>query len=157
MNQKSENGIISTRQQRNTKFIMEQALERSYLDMDIPIQKNETEDAFRGMKNLGCVQGEYNRKTQTIDEFDNNRLNGYKSELQYYGEFVTFSGSDFSPVYSVDAHHRFSTICDSFYYDSNLLFERAEKENIREVNFGRVSNEDFYFICHFICIGIHSL
>lgn len=74
---------------------MEQALERSYLDMDIPIQKNETEDAFRGMKNLGCVQGEYNRKTQTIDEFDNNRLNGYKSELQSYGEFVKFSGSDF--------------------------------------------------------------
>lgn len=47
------------------------------------------------MKNLGCVQGEYNSKTQTINEFADNRLNGYKAELQYYGEFMKFSDSDF--------------------------------------------------------------
>ena len=73
-------------------------LERPYLDMDILIQKNETEDVFRIMKNLGYVQGEYNRNTHAIDEFDNNRLNGYESELQHYGEFVKLSGSDFFSV-----------------------------------------------------------
>lgn len=78
IDRKSEKGIISTRQQHNTKFIIEQALERSYLDMDILIQKNETEDVFRVMKSLGYVQGEYNRNTHVIDEFDNNRLNGYE-------------------------------------------------------------------------------
>ena len=118
-------------------------LERPYLDMDILIQKNETEDVFRVMKSLGYVQGKYNRNTHTIDKFDNNRLNGYESELQHYGEFVKLSGSDFFPIYSVDVHHRLSTIFDSFYYDSNLLFQRAKKENIQGINFWRLSNEDF--------------
>lgn len=40
-------------------------------------------------------------------------------------------------------HHRLSTIFDSFYYDSNLLFQRAKKENIQGINFWRLSNEDF--------------
>ena len=102
--------------------------------MDILIQKNETEDVFRVMKSLGYVQGKYNRNTHTIDKFDNNRLNGYESELQHYGEFVKLSGSDFFPIYSVDVHHRLSTIFDSFYYDSNLLFQRAKKENIQGIN-----------------------
>lgn len=118
-------------------------LERPYLDMDILIQKNETEYVFRIMKNLGYVQGESNRNTHAIDEFDNNRLNGYESELQHYGEFVKLSGSDFFSVYSVDVHHRLSTIFDSFYYDSNLLFQRAKKENIQGMHFWRLSSEDF--------------
>ena len=105
---------------------------------------NELDKAvFRVMKSLGYVQGKYNRNTHTIDKFDNNRLNGYESELQHYGEFVKLSGSDFFPIYSVDVHHRLSTIFDSFYYDSNLLFQRAKKENIQGINFWRLSNEDF--------------
>ena len=118
-------------------------LERPYLDMDILIQKHETEDVFRVMKSLGYVQGEYNRNTHAIDEFNNNRLIGYESELQHYGEFAKLSGSDFLPVYFVDVHHRLSTVFDSFCYDSDLLFQRAEKENIQGINFRRLSNEDF--------------
>ena len=118
-------------------------LERPYLDMDILIQKHETEDVFRVMKSLGYVQGEYNRNTHAIDEFNNNRLIGYESELQHYGEFAKLSGSDFLPVYFVDVHHRLSTVFDSFCYDSDLLFQRAEKENIQGINFWRLSNEDF--------------
>ena len=118
-------------------------LERPYLDMDILIQKHETEDVFRIMKSLGYVQGEYNGNTHAIDEFDNSRLNGYESELQHYGEFVKLSGSDFFSVYPVDVHYRLSTVFDSFCYDSNLLFQRAEKENIQGINFWRLSNEDF--------------
>lgn len=118
-------------------------LERPYLDMDILIQKHETEDVFRVMKSLGYVQGEYNKETHAIEELDNNRLIGYESELQHYGEFVKLSSSDFFPVYSVDVHHRLSTVFDSFCYNSSLLFQRAEKENIQGINFWRLSNEDF--------------
>ena len=118
-------------------------LERPYLDMDILIQKNETEDDFRVMKNIGYVQGEYNNNTHTIDEFDNNRLNGYEVELQHYGEFIKLSGSDFFPIYSVDVHHRLSTVFDSFHYDPKVLFQRAEKEKIQGISFWRLSNEDF--------------
>lgn len=118
-------------------------LERPYLDMDILIQKHETEDVFRVMKSLGYVQGEYNKETHAIEKLDNNRLIGYESELQHYGEFVKLSSSDFFPVYSVDVHHRLSTVFDSFCYNSSLLFQRAEKENIQGINFWRLSNEDF--------------
>ena len=118
-------------------------LERPYLDMDILIQKHETEDVFRVMKSLGYVQGEYNKETHAIEKLDNNRLIGYESELQHYGEFVKLSSSDFFPVYSVDVHHRLSTVFDSFCYNSSLLFQRAEKENIQGMNFWRLSNEDF--------------
>lgn len=118
-------------------------LERPYLDMDILIQKHETEDVFRVMKSLGYVQGKYNKETHAIEELDNNRLIGYESELQHYGEFVKLSSSDFFPVYSVDVHHRLSTVFDSFCYNSSLLFQRAEKENIQGINFWRLSNEDF--------------
>ena len=111
-------------------------LERPYLDMDILIQKHETEDVFRVMKSLGYVQGEYNKETHAIEKLDNNRLIGYESELQHYGEFVKLSSSDFFPVYSVDVHHRLSTVFDSFCYNSSLLFQRAEKENIQGINFG---------------------
>lgn len=118
-------------------------VERPYNDLDILIRENEVEEVFRILKANDYVQGEYDTNLCKIKEFDEDRLTGYASELQHYGEFLKLSNSDFFSVYPIDVHHRLNTVFDNFSYNSELLFRRAIKENIQGVTILRLSNEDF--------------
>jgi hypothetical protein len=119
------------------------AHERPYLDMDILIKKDDAAKAFEILKDLGYIQGKYNRKTKEIEEFDDNRLLGYESELQHYGEFAKTNKSEFLECFFIDVHHRLNTIFDDFAYDIDALFERSVMDSIEETKFYRLSNEDF--------------
>jgi len=117
--------------------------ERPFVDMDILIQKEDASRIFKVLKELGYIQGSYNRKTQKVDIIDQNRLTGYEVELQHYGEFVKPNESKLLDCFKIDVHHRLNTVFDSFGYDINDLFERAVEDDISGVPFLRLSNEDF--------------
>ena len=117
--------------------------DRYYNDMDILIKAKDSQRVFDVLNKIGYLQGRYDNIMGEIIPFNLNRLKGYEQELAHYGEFVRLEKGDFNECFYIDVHHRLSTIFDNFSFDIDELFDRAVCDNINNVQFYRLDNEDF--------------
>lgn len=116
---------------------------RPFGDMDILISEDDKEKVFNILKDLGYKQAEVESDSGEVIEFNEERLEGYSNELQHYGEFIKIVTSPLKAKFSIDVHHRLSTIFDNFSYDIPKLLQRSVKDKIDDIPIYRLDNEDF--------------
>lgn len=106
---------------------------RTFDDIDILLMNNNEckfiDDIF---KKNGYVQGEVIENDfgdYTIKKLSMQRLNGYATELQHFGEYVKLTDNCNFPYVSFDVHYRLTTDFDDYEFDMNDV-----KNNIIEID-----------------------
>lgn len=122
---------------------------REFSDLDILVREDEIPKCKVILKEIGYVQGAYNKAKDRIELFDDQRKGVYERDLQHEAEFVNVTyHSNIANVFYIDLHRRLTTTFDDFGMNISGIFSRLV-ECSREICLDnntllyRMSDEDF--------------